>query len=203
MENKDYLKIGSAKDVKNFKDRLIYRFFEIMPGLMSWGALFLLILLTRYKPLWVSVFIIIFVIFWLFRTIYFSLHLWAGYKKMQEQEKINWIEKVKEIPGWENIYHLIVIPMYKESLEVIRDNFLNLLKSDHPKEKMIVVLAAEEKAKPETERAVKEIEKEFKNSFFKLLITWHPAHLPGEIAGKGSNETWAAKKNHDDMARFS
>ena len=39
-----------------------------------------------------------------------------------------------------------------------------------------------------------QIEKEFGNKFFKFLITWHPANLPGEIAGHGSNDAWATKK---------
>jgi len=200
MNSKEnYLSIGNAEDIKDFKDHLIYRFFEIMPGLMSWSVLISLVLLSKYKPLWVSIFIIIFVIFWFFRTIYFSLHLWVGYKKMQEHENVDWLKKVKEINNWQNIYHLIVIPMYKESLEVVRDNFLNLLKSDYPKEKMIVVLAAEEKARKEVESITRVIEKEFGSKFFKFLTTWHPANLKGEIAGKGSNETWAARKARQEI----
>lgn len=194
MENKDYLKIGRAGDIKNFKDYLIYRFFEIMPGLISWSVLILLVLFSKHKPLWVSIFIVIFVIFWFFRTVYFSLHLWSGYKKMAKHENINWLKKTKQINNWQNIYHLVVIPMYKESLQAVRDNFLSLLNSDYPKNKIIIVLAAEEKAKKRAEPIAKAIEKEFGSKFFKFLTTWHPANLPGEIAGKGSNETWAAKK---------
>jgi len=195
MQGKDYLRIGRAKDLKNLKDRIIYRLFEIMPGFMFWSALILVILLSKFSPLIISIFIIVFVIFWFFRTVYFSFHLWSGYKKMARHENIDWMEKLKKIDNWQNIYHLIVIPMYEESLEVVRDNFLNILKSDYPKDKMMVVLACEEKARAKVHNTALEIEKEFGSKFFKFLITWHPQGLTNEIPGKGSNETWAAKES--------
>jgi hypothetical protein len=57
-----------------------------------------------------------------------------------------------------------------------------------------VVLATEERAAPEAQITAKKIELEFGRKFFKFLITIHPKNLPGEIPGKGSNETWAAKE---------
>jgi cellulose synthase/poly-beta-1,6-N-acetylglucosamine synthase-like glycosyltransferase len=197
MEDKGYLRIGRASDLTDFKDRLLYRILEILPGFMSWGVLVLVILLSKYRPLWISIFIIVFVVFWFFRTLYFSLHLWSGYRQMAENESINWMERLRKIRNWERIYHLIVIPMYEEPLEVVRDNFLNLLKSDYPKDRMIVVLAAEEKTREKVENTVSAIEKEFGSKFFKFLATWHPSGLFNEIPGKGSNETWAARKAKD------
>jgi len=194
-----YLRVGRAADLKNPKERIIFRFFEILPGFLSWGILFLAVFLSRWQPLWVAVFIIIFVIFWFFRTIYFSFHLWSGYKKMAKHEKINWIEKLNQLTNWEGVYHLIVIPMYKESLEIVQDTFRGLEKTDYPKDKMIVVLACEEKVRDFIEKTAQKIEKEFKSKFFRFLITWHPADLPGEIAGKGSNETWAVKKAKEEI----
>lgn len=190
----DYLNIGTAKDIKNFKERFLYRAFEILPGLMSWGVLFLVVFLSKFEPLWISIFIVVFVVFWLMRTLYFSVHLWLGYREMAKREDIDWLSKVKEIPNWERIYHLAVVPMYKESYRVVRDGFLSLENSDYPKNKLIVVLACEERAKEETFETAQKIEKEFGKKFFKFAVTWHPAGLPGEIGGKGSNETWGAKK---------
>jgi len=194
MQDKSYLRIGKASDLTNLRERIIYRALEIMPGFMSWSVLILVVLLSKYRPLWIAVFIIIFVVFWFFRTLYFSLHLWAGYKQMADNENIDWMKKLKKIKQWKKIYHLVVIPMYEEPLEVVRDNFLNLLSSDYPKSKMIIVLAAEEKTREKVENTVLAIGKEFGSKFSKFLITWHPQGLFQEIPGKGSNETWAAKE---------
>lgn len=202
MEN--LLQISKATDLNNSKDRLIFRLFEMLPGILSWGTLGLVILLSWLRPNWIAIFVISFAIYWLLKTIYFSFCLKAGYQKMRENEKIDWLGKLNQLSGtfltklpvkdWKDIYHLIIFPMYKESLEIVRDSFRALLNTDYPKEKMIVVLAIEERAGEEAKTTAREIEKEFANKFFKFLITVHPQNLPGEIAGKGSNESWAAKK---------
>jgi len=203
-----YLKIGRAADLKNKKERTLFRLFEILPGVLSWGILFLTVFLSWWRPFWVAIFIIVFVIFWFFRTIYFSFCLWAGYKKMEKHEEANWIDRLVQLPvtsyqlpvkNWRNIYHLIVIPMYKESLEIVRDNFKSLVNTDYPKNQMLVVLACEEKVRDFTQETAKKVEKEFGSKFFKFMITWHPINLTGEISGKGSNETWAAKKAKEEI----
>jgi len=196
-ESKYYLRVGHASDLKNPKERALFRFFEMFPGLLSWGTLILAVLFSWLKPFWAATFIITFDIYWFFRTIYFSFHLRACYKRMREVEKINWLTKLKESKEtknrWEEIYHLILLPMYKEPLEVVRESFRALIKTDYPKEKMIVVLSVEERGGEEARRTAQEIKKEFGEKFFRFLITFHPANLPGEIAGHGSNDAWAAK----------
>ncbi|MDP2909962.1 MAG: glycosyltransferase family 2 protein [bacterium] len=199
MEDTSYLNIGTAKDIKNFWERALYRLFEIIPGMMSWSALFLVILLCKFKPLWISIFIVVFVVFWLFRTIYFSVHLWLGYREMAKKENTDWLAKTKEIPNWERIYHLIVVPMYKEPYKVVRDGFESLIKTDYPKDKLIIVLACEERAGEDVLKTAQRIKEEFGPKFYKFIATWHPANLPGEIGGKGSNETWGAKKAKEEI----
>lgn len=193
MPNDYYLKISKASDLKSSKDRTIFRLFEIFPGALSWGTLILVIFLSWRKPIWIAIFIIFFVLYWLFRTIYLSLLLRAGYQKMREQEEIDWLGKLKNT-NWRDIYQLIIIPMYKEPIEIIRESFLALLATDYPKDKMIVVLACEERVREKVKKIANVIEEEFGNKFFRFLVTWHPANLPGEIAGKGSNESFAAKR---------
>ena len=197
-----YLKIGKAGDLEDKKDRIVYRFFEILPGGLSWLIILFVIFFSWRKPAWVSVFIIFFVFYWLFRTIYLSFHLRSGYRKMKEREKTDWLAKLKtlnletnglNLKTWKDVYHLIIFPMYREPLTVMRESFQALEKSDYPKEKMLVVLACEERVKSQVETISEEIEKEFKDKFFKFLITWHPSNLPGEIPGHGSNDAWAAK----------
>lgn len=186
-----YLKIGRASDLKNPKEKIIYRVLEIFPGAISWLTLLLAIFLAWLKPVWISFFIIGFVIYWFFRTIYFSFYLSSCYRRMKKNEETDWLKKLSKIKDWQNIYHLVIYPTYRESLEIVRETFRSLLNSDWPKERMIVVLTCEEKGDREAALA---IEKEFGNKFFKFLLTFHPAGISGEILGKGSNDAWGAKK---------
>jgi cellulose synthase/poly-beta-1,6-N-acetylglucosamine synthase-like glycosyltransferase len=196
MDQEYYLKIGRAVDLENKKERMLFRFFEMLPGIITWLTFFLAVFLSWYKPVLVSGFVIIFAIYWFARNIYFSFHLSGCYKKMAENEKTDWLAKLDQLRtgNWREIYHLVIIPMYKEPLTVLREVFLALSGCDYPKDKMIIVLACEERAKESVKNTASDIEKEFGNKFFKFLTTWHPENIKGEIAGKGANETWAGRK---------
>ena len=199
MSSDYYLKIARALDLEDPKERFLYRFFEMLPGLLSFGSLGAIVLFSWLVPRLVAFFVFGFIMYWLLRTIYFSFHLRAGHKKMQEHEKLDWMKKLLDVPGWQDIYHLAVVVMYKESYEIVRECFLSLQRSDYPKDKIMVVLACEERAGAAAKETASLIEKEFKDSFFRLLITWHPAGLLGEIAGKGSNEAWATKEAKEKL----
>ena len=96
--------------------------------------------------------------------------------------------------NWQEIYHLIILPTYNEELEVIRSTFQGLANDNYPKDKMIVVLAIEERAGEAAKKRAEEIGQEFSSLFGHFLITIHPDGIVGEIKGKGSNQTWAAKE---------
>ncbi|MDO8436290.1 MAG: glycosyltransferase family 2 protein [bacterium] len=194
MNTPYYLKVGRASDLKDKKERIIYRFFEILPGAISWFTIFLAILLSWLRPVWISISIIAFVIYWMFRTIYFSFHLRASFQQMKKNEKIDWLEKIKSFPKQKEIYHLVVLPMYKESGKILKEALRSLISSDWPKEKMLIVLTCEEGG---NKTAAIEAEKEFSDKFFRFLLTFHPQNLPDEILGKGANESWGTKKAKD------
>ena len=177
----------------------LYRFFEIIPGSLAWITIILIFLFSWLAPAATAIFIILFDIYWLLKTIYLSFHLRATFSKMRESLKINWLEKIKQLPITnyqlpDNIYHLVILPMYKEPCEVIRESFESLTKTNYPKDKFIVILATEEKGGEPDQETARKIQQEFGGKFFKFLITTHPANIPGELPGKGSNQTWAAKE---------
>jgi cellulose synthase/poly-beta-1,6-N-acetylglucosamine synthase-like glycosyltransferase len=178
----------------------MYRFYEMLPGFLAWGTLVLIIIISWLLPVFAAVFIIVFDVYWLFKTIYLSLHLRATFKKMRDNLKIDWLEKLKienwklEIGNWTDIYHLIILPMYKEPYEVVKESFESLAKANYPKDKFIIVLATEERAKETARATAKKIQEEFGARFFKFLITVHPENLASESPGKGSNIAWAAQE---------
>lgn len=197
-----YTRVGQADDLKNAKERLIYRVFETFPAILAWGTLLGTIFLSYFTPVFAAIFIITFDTYWLLKTIYLSFHLRSAFNKMRENMKINWLEKLStkcelQTTDWQNIHHLILLPFYKENEKIIKTAIESIYKSNYPKDKMIIVLAVEERATNDNYNALKiaeNIKKEFDDKFFKFLITVHPKNLPEEIPGKGSNIAWAAKK---------
>ena len=92
--------------------------------------------------------------------------------------------------------------MYKEPFEVAQHSFLSLLKSNYPLGKLIVVLAIEERGGEFALNVSRAIERVFGDKFFKFMISRHPAGIPGEIAGKGSNDSWAVKEVKNKIIRM-
>lgn len=200
----DYLKLGQSTDLSDKKERFLYRFFETIPGLLAWVTLILIIVLSFTAPVWIAIFIIIFDVYWFIKTVYLSLHLRQAFKKLRHNLKVNWLEDLeklspeeyalKGVKSWQDLYHLIVLPCYQEGQEVVTATLEGLLRSAYPKNKMIVVLAQEERAGKEFNNIKEDLEKEYGQKFFRFLVTEHPTGLPGELAGKGANAAFAARQ---------
>ncbi|MBX4211665.1 MAG: glycosyltransferase family 2 protein [Candidatus Yanofskybacteria bacterium] len=200
---KDYLHVGRANELKTPSDRRLYRLLEIFPGFLAWLTLALLIVFSKFMPIFTAIFIIAFDIYWLIKTVYLSLHMRASFNRMRSHMKRNWQKELEEASivspelqglAWQDFYHLVILPMYKEPLTLVRESFLGLENANYPSDKLIVVLAIEERAGKEAREIANQIKEEFGGKFFKFLITSHPADIPGELAGKGSNETWAGRE---------
>ena len=92
-------------------------------------------------------------------------------------------------PKPSQIYHAVIITMYNETLDVLMPTLESVLKTSYPKERMIVVIAYEERGGPDTEKVAKILEKNYKRKFGGFILAKHPADLPNEVVGKGANIT--------------
>lgn len=204
MQTMDYAKLSKPYDLSDKRERFLYRTFEILPGFLAWITLLLIVLLSFKAPVFIAIFIILFDIYWLIKTVYLSLHLRQAFRKMRNNLTVNWLEKLNQlltadyqlpsIKSWQDIYHLIILPRYKEGGELVTATLESLLRSEYPKSKMIVVLAQEERAGKEANRLGYELEKEYGNKFFQFLVTEHSADIIGELPGKGSNASFAGRQ---------
>lgn len=195
-----YLKVGKAADLDDPKERRIYRALEILPGALAWGTLAVLVFISWAAPIFIAFFIIGFDIYWLLKTVYLSLHLRSGFKRVQENIKIDWLERLKaEKPQWGEYYHLIILPFYKEGWDVISSSLESLIQSHYPKEKMIIVLATEERAGEEARAVAEKAREIFAEKFHSFLVTVHPKNINGEIAGKGSNIAWGGRRAKEEI----
>jgi cellulose synthase/poly-beta-1,6-N-acetylglucosamine synthase-like glycosyltransferase len=186
-----------------------YRFLEMIPGLLAWTTIILMFVLSWLAPVFTAIFIILFDVYWLFKTIYLSFHLRHTFSKMRKNLKIDWLDKLQQsakrkaqsvddsqlaLSDWQKIYHLVILPISQEPYEIIKESLQALSKINYPLNKLIVVLSAEEQAGESARGIIEKIQLEFGGKFFRFLTTIHPANLPNEIPGKGSNQTWAAKE---------
>ncbi len=59
----------------------LQRFFEVIPGILTWFTLIGMFVFSFLVPLWVAVFIIAFDIYWLYRTVYISAYSILAFRK--------------------------------------------------------------------------------------------------------------------------
>lgn len=196
----------------NVLHQLNQRFFEILPGFLTWATFILAVAFSIWLPLWAIYFIIVFDFLWLIRVYYLVANQISSWLKFRRAVKIDWWEKVSAIgrpasgwknlgqkptqelaagKNWEDYYHLIFFPTYQEPFEVINKTFQTVCQSHYDSAKFIVVLAGEERDKDNFLEIARKIENLYRDRFFKILITVHPKNLPNEIPGKGSNLNYA------------
>lgn len=227
-----YLRAGNAKDFSRRGERMLYRAFEILPGFAIWITFGVAVFLSWVQPLWVAFFIIAFDLYWILKVVYFSIHTRAAYRRMKQYVKRDWLTELENLPPrqlsvnsppsqgggadgghyplpithYQDLHHLVILPVYKETYEVLRPAIEAISKSYWPKERMILVLSVEEAAGEEETEYVRRLLEEFKKILPFFFTTVHPVNLPGEIPGKGANERWGgiwAKENVIDPQNIS
>ncbi len=202
-EAKPNLFWGRANDISDAKARRVWRTAEMLPGILSIGTFVLLIAFSFTIPAFVAFFIILFDLVWLIRAFSLSAHLIVSYRKVKRAMSEDWMKKLDTlramppelaIASWRDIRHLVILPMYKEPRDVVEETLRALAESSFPPEQLFVVIATEARAGEGAARIARDMAEKFSHAFGRLIYTTHPSDIEGEIAGKGSNEAWAARE---------
>lgn len=120
-----------------------------------------------------------------------------GYRKYNRDRKIHWLKKLGSLgfeKKWQDLYHLVIVPTYKEEYKILESSILSVINSDYPKENIIYVLATEERDKENASLIAKKLKENYGDKVGAFLTTMHPANLPHEIKGKGANIYYSAKE---------
>ncbi|MDO9231756.1 MAG: glycosyltransferase family 2 protein [bacterium] len=117
------------------KKRRVQRILEVIPGILTWTTLIGMFVFSFILPVYVAIFIIVFDIYWIYRTIFIAYYSVAGYKKLKEGKEIDWWERCQNIMHPENYMEIIngrVLNMQKslgESNQLVRQE-KNILKKE-------------------------------------------------------------------------
>ena len=169
------------------------RFFEILIPLITWTIITLPIWLSPFHPAVVAYFIILFDVYFLYKSLRTVIMATVSYINISRSMKIDWFKQMKKKPTSKKIKHFIIIPNYEESYLKVKKT-LNYITQQNFQLKNIYILLALEKS--EGQSAVKRAERlkqYFQAEFGDFLTTYHVLK-PNEEKGKASNQTHAAKK---------
>jgi cellulose synthase/poly-beta-1,6-N-acetylglucosamine synthase-like glycosyltransferase len=200
-----------------------YRFFEILPGSLSWLLLALPLVLSLINVTVAAFFILAYILIYFTRAMAVNIRALAGYRVMRHHEKIDWNALLDEVesgvvseakaerPDWHfknlerlrakpsllkpsELYHAVIVATVNESRDVLEPTIQSLIDSDYDKKKIIFFLAYEERAGETTEKQSEALVAKYGRHFFHAQAVKHPRDIPGEVIGKGGNITYAGRE---------
>lgn len=194
--------------IRNFilkHERGVHRALEILPGFTSWNLILFPYWGILVFPVAVAYFILLFDIYWFYQSLTVAITSSISHLRIEASKRLNWLKEIENFPDWEKVQHILIIPTYKEPVHILARTLSAIAAQDLPLKQLHVVLAMEkEEEKSAREEKVKALKKEFAKLFGSFLVTVHEL-LPGEVAGKSSNERYAAlqaKKEIVEKRRF-
>lgn len=200
-----------------------YRFFEILPGLLSYSMLALPVVLSMLNVTLAAVFILVYLLINFARGISGAVRGLHGYHVMRIHQGYPWASMLQELeagevsphakrPKWHRdevarslgerpllmppseVIHAVIIATYKESRAVLEPTIESVLASDFNMKNVILVLAYEERGGKETAQQAKALIRKYKKRFKDAMAIQHPANMRGEIIGKGGNINYAGRE---------
>lgn len=164
-----------------------HRLLEVIPGALTWTVIVCTFVSAFFLPTAAIVFIIIFDLYWLLRVLYFVIHVLSAYFTYRKTINVAWHERIENLDRHRDIWHVVMLPTFKEELPILRGAFDALLVSNYQKDRMIVVLGGEGRDEENFKGYRAVLEKEYGDSFAKLICTVHHLDAKTETPGKGSN----------------
>ena len=212
-------------DIPLEKDRHAhYRFFEILPGALSWILLLAPIYLSFINITVAVIFILIYLLVYFVRSVGFSVDGLKGYRSMKQHMKEDWLALVDDVekrsiapedlakrPKWHvrnlellkeynnpfhpsDLIHAVIIATVNEGREVLEPTIRSIIEGQQDNKKVILVLAYEGRAGETTEKRVLQLINDYKDNFLDAFAVKHPPKVSGEIIGKGANISCAGRK---------
>jgi len=74
-----------------------YRFFEMLPALLSYGSIILLIVLSLLSPLLAAVYLLLVIITMLVKAIGIAIHTVSGRKNLDRAQQVKWHERLNDL----------------------------------------------------------------------------------------------------------
>ncbi len=182
----------------------IHRLLEILPGFVSWNIILFPFWGIFVMPNIVAYFILTYNIYWFYQSFQIAITGTFAHLRVQASMQYDWLNDFKSFPDWKKVHHFIIVPTYREPLNILERTLRSIEKQTMPKDQITIVLAMEKKEPLEDrKKKLTALKKRFGKSFANFFVTVHEL-LPGEAAGKASNERYAAvwvKENYIDKGK--
>lgn len=198
-----------------------YRFWEILPGAISWSLLIAPIIFSIFNPNLFAVFILGFLLIWFFKGLVMSMRSIQGFRMLSRQQSLNWqllvddleagepthphgknpkwhlsnLARLKEYPVFckpSEVMHALIITLYNEPRDVLEPSIKSILESKYDMKKVILIIAYEGRTGVAIENLARDMVKEYGEYFYHAEAVKHDL-VEGEVKGKGGNITQSGR----------
>ncbi len=168
-----------------------------IPGCLAWIALLFCVAGAIAFPELILLIATLLAFYSALRFVFAGVANVMGLRRIREWEQINWEQHYRETAepdavAWEDVHHILVIPNYKEDIEILQQSLENVACHYEANKRITIVLAMEAGEEGCVEKA-EILKQRFKGQFAHFYYTIHPRGLPGEMQSKSSNLAWAAR----------
>lgn len=199
-----------------------YRFFEMVPGLITWSLLALPFVLSLIDPRLSVLFILGYLMIWFAKSVGLNIRALQGFNMLKQHEKLPWPQMLEEldhgkvehedanVPDWhfehlailaekptpikpKDIVHAIIIATWNESREILEPTIKSIIDSEYNMDQVMVFIAYEDRGGPEVQKRAEQLVKDYKK-YFRHMDAFKHIDQPGEVIGKGGNITWAGRE---------
>lgn len=165
-----------------------YRLLEAVPALLSYGTLIACVVLSFVAPLAAVYLIILYDLYWLVRVVYLSVYTITSWRRYRAASRVDWRAKMEaDVPHWGRYRHVVFLPMYAEPYEVVEETLRRLAASAYDLANVHVILTGEGRKADHFSDVSARAAQAYGGVFGSFTVNVHPADLPGEMPGKGSN----------------
>ena len=74
-----------------------YRFFEMVPGIISWGSIILLVVLSLVNPLFAGIYVLLVIVTLLIKAGGIAYHTLAGSRRLDKAQKVDWHARLMDL----------------------------------------------------------------------------------------------------------
>ncbi len=75
----------------------LYRFFEMLPALLSYGMLALLIVLSVINPLWAAIYLLLLILTMFIKSFLIAYHTIRGHGRLVSAQRVDWHERLTQL----------------------------------------------------------------------------------------------------------
>ena len=91
-------------EIPQGKRTKFYRFFEILPAFLSYGAIVLMVVLSIFSPFLASVYLILIIVTLLVKAIGVAYRTFGGYRKMNKALEVDWRARLDDLENPKQSY---------------------------------------------------------------------------------------------------